>query len=297
MISFRLQSRGPINLALCNQPVTEFEPDRDAFDGTALYRAGTAGGSPILLRAWNVTNDEIEVEVKGADEGELPGDSVLVPYLRRRFSLDLDLPAFYRFARTDSRLPEFSEEQKGLRPMLKDSLFEALCLAIVDQQINVAFATTLKKRLFEKRGTAYSWEGHTLWHFPTPEKLAALEPETLRPLQFSRSKASYMIDLARTFLSDPTWEQQEGSDEEVVSRLTTLRGVGPWTAEYAAISGLGRVDTLPAADIALLRIAQQVMNLPERPTPEQMRELALPWRGWRGLVTFYLWHLDDLNQG
>ena len=57
--------------------------------------------------------------------------------------------------------------------------------------------------------------------------------------------------------------------------------------------GLGLTDTLPAADIGLMRMVQRVYDLPERPTEDQVRKIGRDWSPWRGLVTFYLWHLED----
>jgi DNA-3-methyladenine glycosylase II len=292
-LSIRLASKGPTNLGLCTQPVTENQADRQAYANGVLYRAAWLAGVPGIIQARNIAGDEMEFTFTSFEDSSLPGRDVLEQALRRKFSLDLDLPAFYRFVSTIPELSHLSAQQRGLRPILKDSLLEALCLAIVDQQVNVTFAARLKHRLLETYGRQYHINGQALWLFPQPDTLAHLEPHALRPLQFTRSKSSYIIGLARTFIDDPSWEVQSGTDEEIVSRLCTLRGVGSWTAEYAAMVGLGLVDTLPAADIGLMRMVQQVYRLPDRPAEKQVREIAQDWSPWRGLVTFYLWHQED----
>ncbi len=315
-----LLSKGPTDLARCNQPVTENESDREAFAGGILYRAahiagspglagdpgrsvhGEAGtsrlglrpeGTPVIIRAGSPAADEVEFTVSPAEDTPLPTKEVITAALRRKFSLDLDLPAFYRFVKTIPPLARLLVQQTGLRPILKDTLLEALCLAIIDQQVNVSFAARLKHRLLETYGRLYQVDGHELWLFPSAEELAALDPHALHPLQFSRSKSSYIIDLARRFLAEPHWESLGGTDEEIVERLCTLRGVGRWTAEYAAMMGLGLTDTLPAADIGLMRMVQRVYGLAERPTEDQVRKIGRDWSPWRGLVTFYLWHQED----
>jgi len=136
-------------------------------------------------------------------------------------------------------------------------------------------------------------DSHRLWLFPLAEELAGLDSDALHPLQFSRSKSSYIIDLARRFVAEPEWESPDGTDEDIVQLLCTLRGVGRWTAEYAAMMGLGLTDTLPAADIGLMRMVQRVYGLAERPTENQVRKIGRDWSPWRGLVTFYLWHQED----
>jgi DNA-3-methyladenine glycosylase II len=292
-LSVRLHSKGPTNLALCAQPVTENQADREAYANGILYRAAWIAGVPVIVQAGNITETELEFTVTSMEGAALPDDGDAKQALRRKFSLDLDLPAFYRFAAAIPELSHLPDRQRGLRPILKDSLLEALCLAIVDQQVNVPFAAKLKHRLLQTYGKQVQLNGQALWLFPDPGTLARLEPHALRPLQFSHRKSSYIIGLANTFMNEPDWEVLSGTDEDIVSRLCTLRGVGRWTAEYAAMMGLGLVDTLPAADIGLMRMVQRVYQLPDRPGEQQVREIARDWSPWRGLITFYLWHQED----
>lgn len=290
---FTLRSKGPTDLERCIQPVTESQSDRAAFDGRLLYRAVRISGVPIILRAHSPAGDEVEFLVSPAADNGLPPDDVIIAALRRKFHLDLDLPAFYRFTARIPLLHQLPHRQNGLRPIIKDSLLEALCLAVIDQQVNVTFAARLKHRLLEACGSLYRVDGHDLWLFPSAEELAFVEPEKLHRLQLSRSKSDYIINLARRFSAEPEWESAAGADEEIVERLCTLRGVGRWTAEYAAMMGLGLLDTLPAADIGLMRMVQRVYGLTKRPTETQVRKIGRDWSPWRGLVTFYLWHWED----
>jgi DNA-3-methyladenine glycosylase II len=292
-LTVSLKSRGPTDLLLCNQPVTENAADRVAYLNGVLYRAARIREVPVIIRACSTAVDEIEFGVSAAEDQPLPPREHLIPALRRKFSLDLDLPAFYRFVRGIPELAHLPARQSGLRPILKDSLFESLCLAVIDQQLTVAFAARLKHRLMQTYGRRYTVNGLELWLFPTLDDLARLAPDALRPLQFSRNKSRYVIDLARRFLAEPHWEQLRGTDDQIVDRLCTLRGVGRWTAEYGAMLGLGLADTLPAADIGLMRMVQRTYALPARPTETQVRSIGQCWSPWRGLVTFYLWHQED----
>ncbi len=293
--TLQLRCNGPIDLAFCNQPGTELLSDRAASRDGAIYRAGRIAGVPVLLRAQSINEDEIEVQVSPADDIPLPAEATIAAALRRKFSLDLDLPAFYDFLNTHPGLQSLPVRQRGLRPILKDSLVEALWLAVMDQQVNVAFAGRLKRRFLETYGRCYHLDGLELWLLPTIEEVANLDPHALCPLQFTRNRSSFVIGLAQRFLAEPQWEALQGTDEEVVRQLCRLRGVGPWTAEYAAMVGLGLVDTFPAADIGLLDAARQLFELPKRPTAEQVRKLGQGWSPWRGLVTFYIWHQYEME--
>jgi DNA-3-methyladenine glycosylase II len=79
-------------------------------------------------------------------------------------------------------------------------------------------------------------------------------------------------------------------DEEAIATLVQVRGFGRWSAEVYLLFCLGRPDVLPADDLALLAAAQRVKRLPERPTPNQFRALAEPWRPWRSVAPRLLWH-------
>ena len=291
--TYRLTGNGPIDLEASCRPFTENRGDRAAFSGGTLYRAARIGNVAVILKAKAVGENEIEVEVATAEGDPLPRDKVIVAGLRRKFSLDLDLSAFYDFLESVPELRGMATDHHGLRPLLKDSLLEALVLAIADQQVNVTFAAELKARLLTRYGRRYDVDGHALWLFPRAEELAVLEEYALRPLQYTRNKSSYITGLAQKFLQEPEWERLTGSDDEIVERLIQLRGIGRWTAEYGAMLALGVTDTLPAADIALMRMVQSAYSLPRRPTEQELRQIGESWSPWRGMVTFYLWRQEE----
>ena len=276
--------------------MTESITDRGACVQGILYRAARIREVPVIIRARSITADEIEFVVDTAEDLPLPPRELLAAALKRKFSLNLDLPSFYQFVHRIPELSHLPDHQAGLRPILKDSLFESLCLAIIDQQLTVSFAARLKQRLMQSYGRSYQTNGLELWLFPTLNDFDRLPPDALRILQFSRNKSSYVIDLARRFRAEPAWEQIQGTDDEIVDRLCSLRGIGRWTAEYGAMMGLGRVDTIPAADIGLMRMVQRTYHLPARPSEAQVRSIGQCWSPWRGLVTFYLWHQEDTQQ-
>ncbi|MCK4577309.1 MAG: DNA-3-methyladenine glycosylase 2 family protein [Candidatus Marinimicrobia bacterium] len=296
MLTLRLHSNGPINLERCNQPLTELDVDRTATRNGTVYRAARIAGVPVIIQASNSTDAEVTFVITAAEKSPLPDNDTITAALRRKFSLDLDLPGFYRFVENIPELAGLPQKQYGLRPVLKDSLLEALWQAVMDQQVNATFASALKRSLLEKYGRCYQFDGQALWLMPAPEELASLDLHALHPLKFSRNRSSYIIGLARTFMNEPQWEALHGSDDEIVRHLCELRGVGPWTAEYAAMVGLGLVDTLPAADIGLLNVVQKVYGLADRPTELNMRDIGESWSPWRGLVTFYLWHKYEMEE-
>lgn len=207
-------------------------------------------------------------------------------------NLDLDLLSWYHTISKDDPMHRIVEQLYGFKPLAKPSVFESLVSAILEQQLNVKFACTLETRLTQEYGTQLTSEAGTAWLFPVPETLADLEPNELRPMQISSSKARYIIDLARDIVSGElhpeTWH--ELPDDELIRHLLTIRGVGRWTAEYVAMIGYRRFGHAPAADIGLRNAVTILTGSTERLSEEATRNYMSQWTTYRGLATLYIWH-------
>ncbi|MER3421171.1 MAG: DNA-3-methyladenine glycosylase, partial [Chloroflexota bacterium] len=164
--------------------------------------------------------------------------------------------------------------------------------AIIGQQINVAFAAKLKQALVMRFGRRLLLDGREYRLFPDAETLAGLDHERdLRPLQFSRQKSAYVIGAARAVATGVLdLEALRRVDaEEALARLTQLKGVGRWTAEYVLLRGLGFPDVIPAADGGLRRIIGRAYGLGRSATEAEVRALAARWAPWRAYAAFYWW--------
>ena len=139
--------------------------------------------------------------------------------------LDQDLAPFEARAPLDPPFGALVGRLRGLRALLLASPFEALVWAIVGQQINIAFAYRLKRALIERFGGRLEHDGRVYCLFPDPERLAALEPDALRPLQFSGQKARYIVDLARQVAALPrgtTLARTVDDDGDACGDIVTL---------------------------------------------------------------------------
>ena len=156
-----------------------------------------------------------------------------------------DLDAFYAFAATEPVLAKIVPPLAGFRPPLAPDPFEMLVGAITAQQVSLFAATAMRNRMLER----YGEPGAVAIRFPTQQELAAATEEDLFALGFSRRKAEYVLSLAQT----PTdWDELAAlPDEEVKSRLTGLRGIGEWTADWFLGRHLARPRAWPAGDLAL----------------------------------------------
>ncbi|NQT96468.1 MAG: DNA-3-methyladenine glycosylase 2 family protein, partial [Candidatus Marinimicrobia bacterium] len=212
--------------------------------------------------------------------------------LINRFGLKQDLDGFYHQLSDDPLFDIIIKPLKGLRIFQKTSPFESLVAAIVDQQLNLTFAETLKSRLIKNFGKRHIFDDIILYEFPTAETLAQQDDLVLRPFQFTNNKSRYIIRLARDIANGnivpEDWNNLD--DAELLENLISIHGVGPWTAEYSALVGFNRLNMLPTADIGLLNALQKVYQLEERPSAKKVREIARKWEPYRGMVTFYLWY-------
>ena len=152
--------------------------------------------------------------------------------------------------------------------------FEALLSAIVGQQVSTASAAAIWKRLEEAGLTAEA-------------AVAAAAPEALRAAGLSRTKIAYAQGLARAGVDFAGLRIRP--DAEVIATLTAVKGIGVWTAEIYAMFALGRADVFAAGDLALQEAARVLFNLPERPSPSQLREMAEDWSPWRAVAARLLW--------
>jgi len=156
--------------------------------------------------------------------------------------------------------------------------FTNLARSIVGQQISIAAAASIFARL--QAATELD-----------PARVAALSPEDLRALGLSRSKGSYIHDLAEHFVRDASvFDHLENlSDDEVIADLVSIKGIGTWTAQMFLIFTLGRLDVFAPDDVGLQRAIVRLYNLPAVPLRAELEALADHWRPYRTVAAWHLW--------
>ena len=160
--------------------------------------------------------------------------------------------------------------------------FSTLVSAIVSQQLSTKAAATIFGRV------AARCPDGVVTH---PSDLAALSEEQLRSVGLSRQKISYIRDLCgrladgRLALDD----LDALDDEQVIERLTSVKGFGRWTAEMFLMFRLHRPDVLPVGDLGIVTAMQRVYRLRSRPKPERAMKIGEAWRPYRSVASWYLW--------
>jgi DNA-3-methyladenine glycosylase II len=223
--------------------------------------------------------DGREVRIARADGGVQvePFDATIEPFVRKLLGLEFDLPPFYAFAEGDRVLAEAVRRFPGFRPPLAPDPFEALVSSISAQQVSLHAAFAVRSRLIERFGVAAE---HAI-AFPTRERVAlASEPE-LMALGFSRRKAEYVLGIARAELDFD--ELALLSDDEVKARLTALRGLGEWSADWFLARYLGRPEAWPAGDLGLRKAV-----LAFYPEVTDVRAAGERFRPFQNLSAHYL---------
>ncbi len=161
--------------------------------------------------------------------------------------------------------------------------FSTLVRSIVYQQVSGKAAATIYARLARTAGRV------------SPTSILRLSGQDLRAAGLSGQKASYIRDLAeKTHRRELRFRTLDNlADGDVISELTTVRGVGVWTAQMYLIFALRRPDVLPTADLGIRVAMRNAYNLEDLPTPDQMTSLAAPWRPWCSVACWYLWRSLD----
>jgi DNA-3-methyladenine glycosylase II len=208
------------------------------------------------------------------------------------FDMDRDIQPFYDRLRHDGRLAYMPTEFSGLRLIGIFDMFEALCWCIIGQQINLTFAYKLKRRLVERFGRHIEWEEHVFHVFPGPEILAAADVDELRGMQFSEKKAQYIIGIARAFNEGALSKENIAALPDFAAQqkaLTSHKGIGIWTANYALMKSLRTPQGIPHGDVGLLNALVGHGIIADRTEKEKIDVFFNDYPGWESYLAFYLW--------
>lgn len=263
----------------------------DRWDGRRYTRVIAVGSRPVRLTVTAGTSEAEPVLTvslhPGAGDRTREETRLLVTKI---LGLAVDLQPFYVLARDNELLRPLVEQFSGVRPPRFPSVFEALVNSIACQQVTLDLGILLLNRLSERFGPVVNDHGTVQHGFPAPADLAEATEETLRQLGFSHQKARAIRELAADVVADRLdLASLDGmTNREAVDYLSTIRGIGRWSAEYVLLRGLGRLDTFPGDDIGAQNNLQRLFHLVDKPNYEQIRDLTSPWHPYEGLVYFHL---------
>ncbi|MEL6560783.1 MAG: DNA glycosylase [Bacteroidota bacterium] len=248
----------------------------------------TADGKHLIEVADNDNHLDVAILSGQATPGS---EKKIKEFITQWFDVDRDLSGFYTLnAHQNTRW--LTDPYEGLRLVMIPDFFEAICWSVIGQQINLTFAFSLKRKLVELCESPFEYDGYAHYSFPSAEKVANLDIQDLKSIQFSQRKAEYLIGIARLFVSGAiSYEQVAslGDTESMVAELCQIRGIGQWSANYVLMKTFNRMDCITHGDTGLQAAVRKKMALDRKPTREEVIAFLQPFKGWESYVVFYLW--------
>jgi DNA-3-methyladenine glycosylase II len=172
-------------------------------------------------------------------------------------------------------------ERHGTPPLwAREPGFETLVRIVLEQQVSLASAEAARQRLIRVAGAV------------EPAAIAAVGEEALRAAGLTRQKARYLVSLAGEVLDGRLDLDVVAASDDVKARarLTSLLGIGRWTADIYLLMALGRPDVWPTGDLALAGAMRRAKRLGALPTGAEQEVIAEAWRPWRAVAARLLWH-------
>jgi DNA-3-methyladenine glycosylase II len=194
-------------------------------------------------------------------------------------------PAIRHLICADARIAELIKRVGAYTLELRTDYFVTLTRSIIGQQLSAKVARVIWQRFVELCGQV------------RPERVLALDEQSLQGVGFSRSKVCYIRDLAQKVL-DGTLDLEtisSQSDEEIIKALVQVKGIGKWTAEMFLIFSLGRPDILALDDVGIQRAVKWLYGLSGPPKGDVLKQYGEVWKPYRSIASFYLWEAINLN--
>lgn len=202
-----------------------------------------------------------------------------------------DLPGFRSAIAKDKRLAGLVDALPGYKALRGPDLWTMMLSSLVAQQISGAAARSIRNKLAHAYGHVVRVDNEDVPVVPSAERLYDLREDDLRAVGFSQKKAEYARGMAEALLNGTIvpHELKQLSPDEMIKKLSALRGVGVWTAECIGIFCIGHPDLIPADDLGIQKAITHLYKLKADPKPKEVRARGEKWKGWRSYATTYLW--------
>jgi 3-methyladenine DNA glycosylase/8-oxoguanine DNA glycosylase len=238
-------------------------------------------GDPVVVRAWQRRDGRVAfraVGSRGAPRGLL---ETAIERMRFALGVDDDYRELYQTFRSDRLLGSAIRRQRWHRPRRRPWAWEALAWSIVKQLIESSRASEIQRRIVLRWGERHPGpDGEVLRDVPTPELLAGRAPAELAALDLAPARALALTRVAREVAAGRVDPAQRAGDH----RLLSIREIGPWTVQCLGLYGRGEPDSLPAGDLAYIKLVGRLAGLGRRATVEEVEEFFAPYAPYRGLA-------------
>jgi DNA-3-methyladenine glycosylase II len=287
LTQFEVRLPGPLDIPASLELFRRSGDDLiDRWDGAMLVRTHPLASGAVAY-ACQVTGSIEAPALRVTVED--PAHAPLIEQVVRA-SFVLAPPEFAALLERDAVLARLNAAYPGLRPVRQFDLFAALVRCISAQQVNLRWAVTTRRRLAEAFGDLHQVGAHQVYRL-NAERIAGASVSEIRALQFTTRKAEYLIAVAEAIVDGrldlPTMAALP--DEEVIARLTALRGIGRWTAEWILARGLGRACVV-AGDLAVRKAIGLAYLDALLPSEAEVRQAVAHWGLSAGVAQALLLH-------
>jgi DNA-3-methyladenine glycosylase II len=251
-----------------------------------------------LVRTTRVDRRAVAYACRLAGDLERPRLSVTIGNVRDRDVVEqavrmifLPIPReFVELCRVDPLVGRLAQLHRGFRPVMQSDLLEALVRCISAQQVNLKWASTVRRRLAETFGRRHRVAGQTVYSLDA-ERLVAVAVAEIRALQFTNRKSEYLINVARAIADGELSIEMLTAlpDDEVIARITAVRGLGRWTAEWILARTLGR-PRVSAFDLGVRKAVGKGYFEGRMPSSQEVREATAHWGGGAAVAQGLILH-------
>jgi DNA-3-methyladenine glycosylase II len=243
-------------------------------------------GEPVVVHTWEAGKDRVVVRASGADRARL---GVAVERMRFAIGVDEDLSEFHQRFKRDPLIGPAISKRPWHRPRRRPWPWEALAWAVTGQLIEAVRAAAIQRRIVGRWGPKRQLEDGVLRDVPSAEVIAGRAPAELAAMDLAASRAMALIRCAKEVSAGRVDLGLPDADR----RLRRISGIGPWTLQCLGFGGRGDPDSLPAGDLAYVKLVGRLAGLGRRATVPEIEEFFAPYEPFRGLAgSFALvgWH-------
>lgn len=284
------------------RPPSPFRLPRGSSDRTLQVRGGVAArllhvdGSPVLIRAWQPAHDRVCFRAEAVDPDRVTCDEIAgapaggraapeqleraVERMRCALWVDADLSDFHRRFRHDPLLGPLIRRMPGFRPKGRPWPWEALAAAVVGQLIEARQAALIERRIAGRWGPRLGEGRGALRDVPGAAVIAGRAPAEIEAMELVGKRALALRRLAREVAAGRC--RIEGREGD--GRLLAMPQIGPWTVQCLGLFGRNELDSLPAGDLAYLKLVGRLAGLGRRATIPEVEAFYAPYEPYRGLT-------------
>lgn len=277
-------------------------PRGGSSDRTLRVRGGVAtrllhvDGSPVLVHAWQPERDRVRFRAEAIEPERVLRPSITMPpcpgpadreqlelaieRMRSALWVDVDLSDFQRRFRRDRLVGPLIRRLPGFRPRSRPWPWEALAAAVVGQLIEARRAALIERRIAGRWGARLGEGPDALRDVPGPTAIAGRAPAELEQMDLAGKRAIAMRLLAREVVTGRCRIEDPGRD----ARLLGMPQIGPWTVQCLGLFGRNEPDSLPAGDLAYIKLVGRLRGEGRRATIPEVEEFYAPYEPYRGLV-------------